>query len=193
MAIQVGQVSHPHWNYLIVLEQDLLKASRYVEFADGNFETYSIEFAHLLFAAAAETEVVLKTLCALFAPGVKVENIDQYRDALLPVLTNLSKSKVSVPRFRLELQPWNNWAAAPVKNPDWWRGYNAVKHERHTSFKQATLKNALNAVAALYIVTLELANRYDPTNPGAIVGTPTAVAAMMEPASQLFVPAGYAP
>lgn len=40
--------------------------------------------------------------------------------------------------------------------PLWWISYNEVKHARHTSFSQATMKNAVNALAALYLVTLEL-------------------------------------
>ena len=43
-----------HWNYFLALERDLEIVSRYVEFCSQNFEVYSIEFAHLLFAAASE-------------------------------------------------------------------------------------------------------------------------------------------
>ena len=53
-----------HWNYLIALERDLEVASRYVEFCQRNFDVYSIEFAHLLLAAASEVDVVAKLLCA---------------------------------------------------------------------------------------------------------------------------------
>ncbi len=52
-----------HWNYFLALEQDLLKISRFIEFNEKNYETFSLELAHLLFAAAAETEVILKSLC----------------------------------------------------------------------------------------------------------------------------------
>ena len=53
MGIQSGRV-FLHWNYYIALEQDLAKLSRYIEFAEGNFSTYSIELAHLLLAASSE-------------------------------------------------------------------------------------------------------------------------------------------
>ena len=52
-----------HWNYFIALERDLEVVSRYVEFCPQNFDVYSIEFAHLLFAAASEVDVVAKLLC----------------------------------------------------------------------------------------------------------------------------------
>ena len=40
-----------HWNYFVALEHDLEAASRYVEFCERNFDVFSIELAHLLFAA----------------------------------------------------------------------------------------------------------------------------------------------
>ena len=58
-----------HWNYFIALERDLEVASRYVEFCPQNFNVYSIEFAHLLFAAASEVDVVAKLLCQRLKPA----------------------------------------------------------------------------------------------------------------------------
>ena len=135
VTIQVNAISQSHWNYLAVLEDDLLRASRYVEFAAQNFETYSIEFAHLLFAAAAETEVILKELCQTLAQQ-QPNNIDQYRAILLNELPQLPGRQLTVPRFGLQLQPWSNWGTQAPTNPDWWRSYNNVKHARHQSFEE---------------------------------------------------------
>ena len=37
------------------------------------------------------------------------------------------------------------------QNPLWWGSYNNVKHHRHEHFKDANLKNVLNAVAGLLV------------------------------------------
>ena len=52
-----------HWNYFLALERDMETVARYVEFSAPNFDVYSIELAHLLFAAASEVDVVAKLLC----------------------------------------------------------------------------------------------------------------------------------
>jgi len=62
MTIAVTQ-SKIHWNYFLALERDLEIVARYVEFTKPNFKTFSIELAHLLFAAASEVDVVAKLLC----------------------------------------------------------------------------------------------------------------------------------
>jgi len=141
---------HLHWNYFIALERDLEVVSRYVEFCPPNFGVYSIEFAHLLFAAASEVDVVAKLLCYRLQPAAPRGNIEEYRTVLLAAIPDLSKTTVFVPRYGLDFKPWDNWAVP--SSPLWWRGYNKVKHERDTHFNQATLKNALNALGALLIL-----------------------------------------
>ncbi|MBI3128049.1 MAG: hypothetical protein HYZ11_10635 [Candidatus Tectomicrobia bacterium] len=139
-----------HWNYFIALERDLEVASRYVEFCQQNFNVYSIEFAHLLFAAASEVDVVAKLLCQRLQPDARRHNIDDYKAVLLAGFPNLPATQVFVPRYSLDLKPWDNWAGQD--NPLWWRSYNNVKHERQKYFGEATFKNALNALGALLIL-----------------------------------------
>jgi hypothetical protein len=43
-----------HWNYPLVIETDVNRLSRYVEFCGDNFKTYSVELARLLMTSAAE-------------------------------------------------------------------------------------------------------------------------------------------
>jgi len=140
-----------HWNYFLALERDLELATRYVEFSQQNFGVYSIEFAHLLFAAASEVDVVAKLLCQQVAPQSPRNNINDYKSVLLAALPDLPTTQVYVSRYGLVLTPWDNWANA--NNPLWWRSYNNVKHERDTHFNEATLHNALNALGALLILT----------------------------------------
>jgi hypothetical protein len=139
-----------HWNYFLALDRDLESVSRYVEFAPPNFEVYSLELAHLLFAAASEVDVVAKLICEQIGSSTGRYNIDRYREVLLPAIPSLPTTRVTVPRYGLTFHPWENWASET--NPDWWRAYNNVKHERNAFFQQANLKNALNALGALSIL-----------------------------------------
>lgn len=146
-----------HWNYFLALERDLEAVSRYIEFCEPNFSVFSIELAHLLFAASSEVDVVAKLLCQLVAPNLPHGNIYQYRAALLPAIHDLPDTEVFVPRYGLSFRPWLNWTEG--RNPNWWQSYNNVKHERDAYFHEATLKNALNAVGALLIITAHYYSR----------------------------------
>lgn len=146
MAITATQ-SKFHWTYFVALEHDLEVIARYIEFAEPNMSVFSLELAHLLMAASSEVDVVAKLLCDRLAPNAQRKNIDHYRAVLCERVPDLPRMEVVVPRYGLRLQPWSNWASD--KNPEWWRGYNNVKHERNAYFHEATLKNALNSLAAL--------------------------------------------
>ncbi|MBP6506947.1 MAG: hypothetical protein KA257_05225 [Opitutaceae bacterium] len=49
--------------------------SRFIEFAEDNFPTYSLELVRLLLAAGSEIDVALKELCNLSQPAAKPTKI----------------------------------------------------------------------------------------------------------------------
>jgi hypothetical protein len=146
-----------HWNYFLALERDTEQLARYVEFCEANFSVFSVELAHLLFAAASEVDVIAKLICEQVAPNAPRDNISHYKAILVPAIAELPGSEVFVPRYGLAFKPWSNWAG--TQNPLWWRSYNNVKHQRDVHFNQATLKNALNALGALLILTYHYYSR----------------------------------
>jgi hypothetical protein len=148
MTIEVSE-SLLHWNYFLALEEDLSQVSRYIEFSEKNFQTYSIELAHLLLASASEVDVIAKGLCIHLEPAVSVENINGYKKIITNGITDFADEPVFVPRFGLTLHPWSTWSGN--HNPIWWRSYNKVKHERNDHFPDANLKNTLNAMAGLLV------------------------------------------
>jgi len=172
-----------HWNYFLALERDLDVVSRYIEFCEPNFGVYSIELAHLLFAAASEVDIVAKLLCERVAPAAPRGNINDYKAALLPAIPDLPTEEVFVSRYGLSFKPWSNWAGAD--NPVWWRSYNNVKHERDAYFHEATLKNALNALGALLLLTFHLYSRVLAIPPEVLLA-PKNATGQLEPPSTLM-------
>ncbi len=143
-----------YWDYYRAIEDDLIVASRYVEFAEANLKCYSIEFARLLLATCSELDMVFKVLCKEINPSSKADNIGEYYTEVSGQFSELTSLKRYVRRFGLQFEPFANWTEE--HSPVWWNGYNKVKHKRNTSFHLATLENTLKAVAALQIVLFHL-------------------------------------
>ncbi len=141
-----------HWNYFLVLESDLERLSRYIEFTEDNYKTYSQEMAHLLLAAGSEVDVVLKGLCKKNNSRFKGEEIDKYREFLNPKYPKLCNLNVRLPRYGLDILPWDNWQNN--KTPNWWRDYNKVKHKRDEHYNLANLKNTIASLAGLFLAVL---------------------------------------
>lgn len=141
-----------HWNYFLALEEDVVRLSRYLEPTESNFNAYSLELARILFAAASEVDVVAKQLCKKLNSKSKARVITEYRKDIVGAYPQLPSAIVDISRFGLTLTPWDQWENG--ESPIWWRAYNNVKHQRHTHFAEASLKNTLNAVSGLFVLLL---------------------------------------
>lgn len=138
-----------HWNYFLALEKDLENVSRFIEFSDDNLSTYSIELTHILLSASSEVDVIMKQICSLLDSSQSADNINNYRTLIQLHLSLIINQEVSVDRFGILFKPWENWNG--TQNPNWWRSYNNVKHQRNNHFKEANLQNTINAVGALLL------------------------------------------
>jgi len=154
MGIQTHKIE-PHWNYLLAIERDLDELSRYVEFDKKNFDCFSIEIARILLASGAEVDVVCKQICRAIDAQSAADNIYKYRSLIKRGFPPIPQFVVLLPRFGLRLKPWDEWNKANGV-PFWWTAYNKIKHKRDSEYKRANLKNALNAVAGLFVMVLYL-------------------------------------
>ncbi len=93
-------------------------------------------------------DIVAQQLCENLDPGRRVQNMDDYRLTIVGAKTILRDAAVEIPRYGLALSPWDNWREN--RNPDWWRAYNSVKHQRHERYSEANLKNTLNSVCGYF-------------------------------------------
>lgn len=133
-----------YWEYFLALEDDLIKASRFIEFSSDNFNSYSIEFARVILASASEFDVIAKLLCKEISPEKKAENINDYQNIILEAYPKFPTMEINLSRYNIQLKPWEKG-----ENPDWWTSYNNVKHERNNFYNEATLINSLDSTAGL--------------------------------------------
>jgi hypothetical protein len=139
-----------YWQYFVALESDLARTCRFVEVADANMATYSIEYARLILSAGSEVDVLAKVLCDQHQLNISPSNIDGYRKAIVDRFPGFASLRIRIPRYTRELIPWHSWPND--ENPGWWRAYNDIKHERHVNFSKATLDNALKSVAGVFVL-----------------------------------------
>lgn len=151
MLIQNSQ-QYVHWNYFLTLESDLINLSRYIEFSRDNDSVYSTELTRILITAASEVDVVIKMLCNFIDNTQEYRNINQYRNKIITELPEFPCERVYINRYGISFNPWEKWQQfSETINPDWWKAYNKLKHERDSNYNKANLKNTLNAVGALLI------------------------------------------
>ena len=143
-----------YWQFFIAIESDLEATTRFVEPVTANFGTHSVAFAQLILGAGSEIDVISKLLCDAIDPTKKANNINDYRQLIHPSFPRYHALEVQIPRYSLAVTPWSEWNNG--RNPEWWQAYNGIKHERHNNYALANLKNAIDAVAGLFVAVLYL-------------------------------------
>lgn len=145
------------WNYYLSLESDLSNTSRYIE-PSGQENVHSFEFAKLLILACTEVESVFKSICSKIEGKQPEGNIAKYKEIILGRYPKIINATVTVSRLSMNIEPFQEWSTGPLP---WWGAYQEVKHSRGLHFDQATYKNAVYAIAALYILIFYLAKTED--------------------------------
>ena|SRR5438477_8390126 len=142
-----------HWDYFIVLEEDVQKLTRFIHFSQANFNTYSIELARLLMASTQEIDVLFKQICANHGDST---NEPGYRAFFSKGdYAKIRNVRILCPRYGLNFTPFATWDKS---TPEWWTANNKVKHERHLHFERASLGNVLDSLSALLIANIYFAN-----------------------------------
>ena len=141
------------WNYYLSIEKDLDNTSRYIE-PKGQENVFSFEFAKLLVLSCTELESVLKLLC-YECSGEDRGSIGEYKETVLTYYPKIIFAEVNIARWGKTIRPFEGWDKGKLS---WWNAYGNVKHNREKNFTEATYKNVVFALSALYLSILYLSN-----------------------------------
>ena len=140
------------WYYYLSLENDLENTSRYVE-PSGQENVYSFEFAKIIILSCTEIESVMKSICYELT-GEEKGNMGEYKETILCRFPRIISAVVTVNRLGKQIVPFDGWDSGRLS---WWDAYCAVKHNRESSFSDASYNNAVMALSALYVLVFYIA------------------------------------
>lgn len=137
-----------HWNYYLMLEEDLKNTQRYVEHCEDNCSTYSNEFAKIILLTCSEIEVILKKFGTIYVPTKALGNMKEYKENMLKSQPYIVKATTYIPYFS-GCCPFEGWESARLS---WWDDYTSIKHNRTANFSKATLWNSIETLSALLVL-----------------------------------------
>lgn len=142
-----------YWRYYLMLEQRFCETTRYVELTEDNYQTYSLEYVNELQSIGSEIDVLMKILCG-FGQNER-KNISDYCPKILEKYPDIIEREVNVETLDDPVIPFKGWdKKEAAKSLDWWTAYNDIKHGRVLNIRNASLKNVLDSLAALYILEM---------------------------------------
>ncbi|MDT9581397.1 hypothetical protein RS982_08785 [Stenotrophomonas indicatrix] len=141
-----------YWHQYIALERDLVRIANFIEIHRYNMKTYSIELARLLLLTCSQVEITGKAIARKL--GKKASNIKDIMNILTASNPDLASAEVTLPRYAWRTKPWSSWGEG--KTPKWWSAYNRIKHNEVNTLSNGSLRNCIDALAALLLLTLAL-------------------------------------
>ena len=167
MALSVSQI---HWDYFILLEEDVNRIFHYIEPVEENFNAFGPELAKVYLSICSEIDVAFKDLDRL---------VSSYEDVGWDVVNNIYTSRkmiysrfadqfrnswIAIDGSEVVINPWSRWWANDGEesndNPEWWISYNDVKHHRLECYSKANLGNVLQSLPGLFVL-LSCVYRYE--------------------------------
>lgn len=146
-----------HWNYLISIEQDIIRLSNFIEFSEENFNTYSLELLKLNLSIGSEIDVVMKLLCKSYYPTKDFKTIKDYKVFINKNLPNIISEPITIPRYEINFKPLEEigrFEKGIYCTPFWWNHYNDIKHRRDLAYEKANLKNLIFSFGALILINI---------------------------------------
>lgn len=147
-----------HWDYLLLMEKDLISVAETVELCEENYSVYGPRIVQLILAVGSELDVALKSFAKTVDSGSGAATKEQptmrdYKQLIHRSFPgHFSEARVKILRSEIILSPWSalrNDAGGAIP---WWKTYNDVKHRRAECYSKGTLETALNLIAALFVV-----------------------------------------
>jgi hypothetical protein len=145
------------------LEKEVISLSESLHFIDAHLGVYSIKIAVLLQRCVAEIESLFRDLYQQVSGNTVSDNVDSEHSlgkaiSYLDKEFELSKKEVRISALNFwfsfnKLTPMNY---IPDSGDDYYKAYNAVKHNRSVGLSKANLNVLLKALASLYILNVFL-------------------------------------
>ena len=139
---------------LSTVEGMLQEALRYVPYCIEHHDVWSSHFTTIILEAASQADSIWKATAKIDTPDSASDKLT-LKDHFDRYGHLVSKQHVVFfggPQPRI-ISPFTAWDG-PFIAPGWWDAYNSLKHDRYSNQKEATLRDAINAVAALLLTLI---------------------------------------
>lgn len=144
-------------NQLEILIDDLNEIFKTLAPRTDNLKAFGHSIRNIIILACTEIDAMMNNI--LDKNGVKREGKYRTTNDYVKLLEPLRLREYSLSFSRHNdlpnLSPFAKWNSQyPTKSLAWYNAYNKIKHDRETNFYKATLKNAINSIAAYAIILI---------------------------------------
>ncbi|XHJ04677.1 hypothetical protein ACFDBE_00445 [Staphylococcus epidermidis] len=148
-----------YWSYYKMIEEKLISTNQYVTHTNDNGKCYSDEFTSIILLSCSEIDSILKEL--LINLNISPKKIYYQMSDYANVLIKFKDKGIETVSTRIDVHDNNNFNVTPFKNINanlpyanlnWWKDYQAIKHDRIHNVKKGNLANAITVLSAHFLI-----------------------------------------
>lgn len=125
-----------------------------IEPVDANSNAFGHANRQLLILACTEVEAAWRGVLDANSYPLNRWNTGDYVKLLKPMRLSEWEVKLMHSNCWPNMRPFGKWSEkSPTQSLQWYHAYNLVKHDREDQLKEASLKNVIDAMAALTIMS----------------------------------------
>jgi len=158
----IGFFENSAWEQYTTLEEEFIRYLKYVPLEEKHYDVWSLVLGDLLNNTGSIIDSFLKNAIH-FNQLNDIQNIEKIREdekchnmksyrMIFEHFYNLSNKEIFENKSWSKIIPFSNWS--DNKSPDWWNNYTALKHDRFSNQKNATLKTTLDALGGLFLLNV---------------------------------------
>lgn len=139
------------WKQYCMIEKEFIETLDYVELSTDNYKIYSKKYIKLILQIGSEIDNVFREFCNLNG----TTTISNYAKSTLNNYPNIVKQRVIAQNADIKIIPFDGWNnLKPSETFSFWHIYNSIKHDRLLHFKDASLQNTIEGLAALFVLEM---------------------------------------
>ena len=145
-----------YWNEYLFYEKEFIGIIDYIHLDINNFNTYSFKLLEMLIGICSAIDRMLRKYTGLTGQNC---NIKDYKDSIINIENDFYNLEARlINNDDIILKPFSEWESSE-KAPTFWNAYNDIKHNKNGGIINATYKNVITALSALYLMNIKYMNK----------------------------------
>ena len=147
-----------YWNEYLYYEKEFIGIIDYIYLDKVNLNTYSFKLLEMLIGICSALDKMFRKYTNLNGQNCDIKN---YKDNILNKDNSFYDLRISlVNNSDIALQPFLEWEPhKSIDAPSFWTAYNSVKHDKNGGIINASFKNVMDALGALYLLNIKYMDR----------------------------------
>lgn len=146
-----NELNNIYWSKYLDFEKRFIKSFHFIALSPNNENATSEEYSELIQIIGSELDSFFKIFCGYNLDDRK--NISDYAKKAFEIFPGITGQEIKIKKAEETLVPFHKWNIEKASESlFWWKAFTNIKHKGDKEGADATQKNVLYILAALFLL-----------------------------------------